>query len=190
MSSHFSPKSLLFYGTMIGSVAILFRVASWYGEANLKAPPAVSGLYLSEQSLPNCPESTQLAVTVQQSGVYLHGALRLIERSESTEAQSPSSTEEDLTLSGLWQQQQLSLTGDASLPAACQVGDATANSNSDPEANSNSDQDLRQIPILIQGTISDSEQAELTGEITLGDSDPSEFTAVRAAPATQPNSEH
>lgn len=39
MSSHFSPKSLLFYGTMIGSVAILFRVVSGYGEANLKAPP-------------------------------------------------------------------------------------------------------------------------------------------------------
>lgn len=190
MSSHFSPKSLLFYGTMIGSVVVLFRVASWHGEANLKAPPAVSGLYLSEQSLPNCPESTQLAVTVQQSGIYLHGALRLIERSEGTEAQSsPSSTEEDLTLSGLWQQQRLSLTGDAFLPAACQVVDE-ATSDSNPDSEANSDQELRQIPILIEGTISNTEQAKLTGEITLGDADPSEFTAVLAAPATQPNSEH
>lgn len=160
MSSHFSPKSLLFYGTMIGSVAILFRVVSWYGEKNLTAPPNVAGQYISEQSLPGCPESTRLALTIQQSGVYLYGALRLVESSQASAQLSPSSVKEDLTLRGLLEQQ-VSLTGSAFLPATCQLpGDATTTSNTNSQSNP--------IPITIQGIVSKPEQAEFIGEITLG----------------------
>lgn len=120
-----------------------------------------------------CPESTRLALTIQQSGVYLHGALRLVEQSEDT-----SLAKEDLTLGGLWEQQQLSLTGSAYLPATCQAfGDAATKVNSN--------QELRQIPVTIQGTVSDAEKAEFTGKITLEASNSLEFTAIREALTTQ-----
>ena len=35
--NHLSLKSLAFYGIAIGSVALLFKVVSAYGETNLKA---------------------------------------------------------------------------------------------------------------------------------------------------------
>lgn len=182
MSSHLSPKSLLFYGTMIGSVVILFRAVSWYGEKNLMAPPNVAGQYISEQSLPGCPESTQLALTIQQSGVYLHGALRLVESSEESASQS-SSVKEYLTLRGVLEQQNISLTGSALLPETCQIP-----SDAIPTSDSNST--VNQIPITIQGTVSEVETSEFRGSMTLGSLNLSDFTAVRESSAIQHDSAH
>lgn len=184
MSSHFSPKSLLFYGTLIGSVVILFRVVSGYGEATLKAPPNLGGYYLSQQSLPGCPDSTRFKLMIQQSGVYLYGALHLVEATEDTSSQSSASPiHENLTLRGLWQPQQLSLAGATSLPASCQFfGDATTTANADQKA--------QQIPVSIQGAVSDLEKAELTGQITLAASNPVKFTAIREAIPIQPKRSH
>lgn len=172
MSTHFSRKSLSFYGVIIVGVIVLFRIVSWYGETYLTAPANIAGEYLSEQSLPGCPPSLRLALTIQQSGIYLHGALQLIEAAQETSTQSTSpATKPDLTLRGALEQQQISLTGSALLPATCQIP-------GNPAA---------PIPIAIQGTVSDPEQAKFSGDIRLGSGTPLAFTAVRQ-PADAPTS--
>lgn len=175
MSSHFSPKSLLFYGTMIGSVTILFRVVSAYGEANLSAPPNVGGYYLSEQPLPGCPDSTQTAILIQQSGVYLRGTASVVESAESSESQALS-THDELMLGGLWQQDSFSLSGLLPLPAGCQLSEQTNENQGEP-----------QISVVIQGTVSnaDTDAALLTGTIVLNSDVASELTAIREVQAVE-----
>jgi hypothetical protein len=108
MMSHFNFKSLLFYGVAIGSVLLLFKVVTAYGEANLKAPKPIDGDYrLSLAQKPNCPKSEDLVLTIQQSGIYLNGFL-LPAR---TNAQMAAATEEKPSLSGILRNQQLSLSG-------------------------------------------------------------------------------
>lgn len=104
--SHFNLKSLAFYGVAIGSVVTLFSVVSAYGNANLKAPPAVDGHYrLKAENLPGCLKSEELELIIQQSGEYLNAAL-LPESSIDKKA-----IPRKLLLAGKLQNQQLSLSG-------------------------------------------------------------------------------
>lgn len=73
---HFNLKSLTFYGVMIGSVLVLFKIVSVYGESSLKAPPNIAGNYLLEkENLPDCLKSEKLSLAIAQSGIYLTGRL-------------------------------------------------------------------------------------------------------------------
>lgn len=98
---HFNSKSLWFYGVMIGSVLLLFRVVTHYGE-KLQAPPDINGRYVSTENLPGCP--TRFAIDIQQSGIYLSGDLLL------SDAAVPSSEDKPL-LKGLWQIGQITMSG-------------------------------------------------------------------------------
>jgi hypothetical protein len=81
--SHFNLKSLVFYGTMIGSVLILFKVVSNYGENSLKAPVNISGTYrFNEISINDCLKNKTLELIIQQSGRYLGGTLNLTNTSQ------------------------------------------------------------------------------------------------------------
>jgi hypothetical protein len=75
--SHFSAKTLSFYGIAIGSVLLLFKTVSAYGETKLKAPSDIDGSYqfLQAENLPDCLQDQQLKLNVEQSGVYLFGNL-------------------------------------------------------------------------------------------------------------------
>ncbi|MGH2413862.1 MAG: hypothetical protein ACRDEA_09275 [Microcystaceae cyanobacterium] len=102
--SHFNLKSLSFYGIAIGSVVLLFKVVTAYGDSSLKAPPSIGGRYrLQAQNLPQCLASEPLFLTIQQSGIYLNGAL-FLEPNQKT-------AEERLSLSGKWQNPSLNLSG-------------------------------------------------------------------------------
>jgi hypothetical protein len=114
--SHFSLKSLAFYGTAIGSVLVLFNVVTAYGEKHLKAPPSIDGRYrLQAENLPDCLRSQPLVLMVEQSGIYVRGLLRQEQVSTSPET----TAEEKPALSGLWQEQNLNLSGAAPALAAC-----------------------------------------------------------------------
>lgn len=173
MKGHFHPKTLLFYGTMIGSVLILFRITSAYGEKHLKAPPNINGRYISTQAPPGCPDSTRLALTILQSGVFLHGAVHV----EETGAEAKSSQDKP-TLDGRWEQSQVVLSGPTGAFANC-----TPTAASDGEVNRE---------VNIQGQINSSASdtpATLTGALTIAGSQPWQFSAERQAVA-QKSSDH
>ncbi|UBF24803.1 hypothetical protein K9N68_24550 [Kovacikia minuta CCNUW1] len=168
MSSHFSLKSLAFYGIAIGSVVLLFSVVTAYGEANLKAPVQIKGRYtIAAQDLPGCLKSEQLLLLVEQSGIFLNGSLlpgdaaeRLVKKAE-----------ERPSLTGRWRNQELVLDGPANHLPNCQG------------------------KIHIQGTIEGTrqagkiEQALLNGTIHLGSqADAARFIA-KQEPAEQPAEE-
>lgn len=127
--NHFSPKSLAFYGTMIGSVLVLFNIVSAYGEANLKAPPKVSGNYqLTSSDLPDCLRSENLTLAIEQSGRYIAGELSLSPQTIATpENTSPGvesssekkGTKENIVLSGLMLSQPFTLSGKTALLGPC-----------------------------------------------------------------------
>jgi hypothetical protein len=127
--NHFSPKSLAFYGTMIGSVLVLFNIVSAYGEANLKAPPKVSGNYqLMSSDLPDCLRSENLTLAIEQSGRYIAGELSLSPQTIATpENASPGvesspekkGTKENIVLSGLMLSQPFTLSGKTALLGPC-----------------------------------------------------------------------
>ena len=127
--NHFSPKSLAFYGTMIGSVLVLFNIVSAYGEANLKAPPKVSGNYqLTSSDLPDCLRSENLTLAIEQSGRYIAGELSLSPQTIATpENASPGvesspekkGTKENIVLSGLMLSQPFTLSGKTALLGPC-----------------------------------------------------------------------
>jgi hypothetical protein len=74
--SHFNLKSLIFYGVAIGSVALLFKNVSAFGESNLKAPASINGRYaIVAKNFPGCLKTDLLFLDIQQSGIYLNGAL-------------------------------------------------------------------------------------------------------------------
>lgn len=165
MKSHFHPKTLLFYGAMIGSVLVLFRIVSDYGEKHLQAPPDVNGRYVSSQPLPGCPDSTRLALTILQSGVYLHGLVQV----EEADAEAPANVSPDkATLNGRWEQSQVVLSGSTDALAKCAPVDSAS------------------TEISIQGQISSSDSgapAILTGQTTIAGSEPWSFQAERQATA-------
>ncbi|MBM0741824.1 hypothetical protein JOY44_09350 [Phormidium sp. CLA17] len=117
MKGHFSPKSLIFYGCAIGSVTLLFSLASAYGEANLKAPDKIDGRYpLSTSSLPDCVQAQSLVIDVQQSGVYLTGSLLPNPASEKILQMA----HDRPSLTGDWDNQQLTLGGSVPYLPNCQ----------------------------------------------------------------------
>lgn len=190
--NHFSPKSLLFYGTMIGGVVILFRGVTGYGEQNLKVPPNLSGQYISETPLPGCGENTRFALSIQQSGIYLYGALQFMEASSETAAIASVPEQPDLTLRGTLEHpsaSNIALVGTIKLPATCQPG-ANHPANSHP------------VLVKIQGTVLKPETAnkteklkeklpaKFTGKIALGSVNPSEFTASQDLSKVKQESSH
>jgi hypothetical protein len=114
--SHFNLKSLAFYGLAIGSVVLLFKGVSSYGETKLKAPPKIEGRYRIEaQNLPGCLKSDALVLNIQQSGIYLFGSLL----PASLKGQQVTIAEEKPSLTGLFKPQQLSLEGSAAELPSC-----------------------------------------------------------------------
>jgi len=117
MKNHFNLKSLAFYGVAIGSVLLLFKIVSTYGEANLKAQKSIQGRYLMslDQNLPDCLELSDLVLDVQQSGIYLNGSL-LLAQSNSHKARV---SEKRPTLTGKLNDRALQLNGKVPLSAIC-----------------------------------------------------------------------
>lgn len=108
MSSHFSPRSLTFYGCAIGFVTVLFSVVSAYGEANLKAPIHIGGRYpIATSNLPGCLQNQSLVLLVQQSGIFLNGSLVPLDAPEKVARIA----EERPSLTGHWDNRTLTLQG-------------------------------------------------------------------------------
>jgi len=110
--SHFNPKTLSFYGIAIGSVLILFKTVSAYGETQLKAPPHIDGSYQFTQAenLPSCLQDQQLKLNVDQSGIYLFGNLAI----------QPKSGEQNLVeipFSGDFKDNRLVMSGKGNVPS-------------------------------------------------------------------------
>jgi hypothetical protein len=115
--NHLSLKSLAFYGIAIGSVSLLFKVVTAYGETNLKAPPAIAGNYrFDPKSLPECLKSDVLVLTIEQSGVYLSGNLR-----SGGESNTKTTAREKPLLTGKWENQGLNLSGTVPNLAGCSI---------------------------------------------------------------------
>lgn len=112
-------RFLLFYSVTLLAVLLLFRWTTAYGEANLQAPPNINGRYVTTEPPPGCPADRRLMMTIQQSGIYLNGALTLVNAT----ADTTSSTPEQLTFIGRWQPQ-LSLTGRTQALATCRLDDS------------------------------------------------------------------
>jgi hypothetical protein len=167
--SHFNLKSLAFYGIAIGSVALLFKVVTAYGETNLKAAPAIAGSYrFDSKTLPECLQSDSLVLTIEQSGVYLSGNLR----SGSSKPQPETTTEEKPTLTGKWENQGLILSGFVPNLAGCNGGKTTAKNSF----------------VKLRGIV---DQKTLKGKISLTDqAAATNFTAQRAAVTKQDKKEH
>jgi hypothetical protein len=168
MMSHFNLKSLAFYGVAIGSVVLLFRVVSVYGEANLKAPPAVGGSYrISAQNLPGCLKSDTLVLDIKQSGTYLFGSLL----PGKTDAKTATMAEEKPSLTGRLSTQQLSIEGPIPWVSSCNKPVAQADGSGGT------------ISVKIQGVIN---EETLDGQIALSSTPTAaEFTAQREAPVEQ-----
>jgi len=108
MKSHFDLRSLIFYTGSIGVVVILFTVATAYGEKNLQAPRRIDGSYPLTMQVPaNCLKGKPVNLLLQQSGVFLTGALLPTDASE----QATRIAQERPSLSGRWQNDELTLTG-------------------------------------------------------------------------------
>lgn len=103
--NHLNLKSLIFYGVAIGSVLLLFKVVTAYGEENLKAPLVVNGRYrlTLAENLPNCEKTSFLILNIQQSGIYLNASLFPANANADTEKQYP--------LTGIFKNQQSQLSG-------------------------------------------------------------------------------
>jgi hypothetical protein len=104
--SHFNVKTLSFYGIAIGSVLLLFKTVSAYGETKLKAPPNINGSYqlIQAENLPACFQDRQLTLNVEQSGIYLFGNLSLKNTSEQQKI-------EEIPLSGNFKEHQIVMSG-------------------------------------------------------------------------------
>lgn len=135
-------RFLLFYGGTLAIVILLFRSVTAYGEANLITPPTLNEHYLSTTAPPGC-EPSRVRLTIQQSGIYLNGAIHLQSETETTA--KVSHIPERLTLIGRWQEQ-LILNGRTQAFTACPF------SLIDP-----------QQPITLQATLNPDQS--LTGQI-------------------------
>jgi hypothetical protein len=116
----FSAKSIGLYSLAIGSAIGFFNLVTSYGEANIKAPPPMAGIYaIVAENLPGCLQHKALSFNIQQSGIYLNANLNAIDlknadilnikvtdRSPTTPIANPRPT-----FSGKLQGQQLDLSG-------------------------------------------------------------------------------
>jgi hypothetical protein len=121
--NHFSTRSIALYILAIGSAVGFFQIVTAYGEANIKAPIAVTGDYLiSAPSLAGCLQQKQLLLRLQQSGIYLNASLAS-DRSDLTSRP---------TLSGRLSASKLDLSGNVplticSLPSQLRLTGSIAN---------------------------------------------------------------
>jgi hypothetical protein len=112
------PKKLLmFYGGTLAFVVVLFQGVTHYGDTRLVAAPNINGRYLSTDAMPGCPESTRVLLTILQSGVYLNGAVNVVENAAVIEE---ATGEARLPLSGRLAQPQVTLDGRTSALSRCQ----------------------------------------------------------------------
>jgi hypothetical protein len=112
--NHFNRKSLMFYGVAIGSVLVLFKAVSAYGETNLKAPQLIAGNYrLDIQGAPECLGSGTIDLNIEQSGIYLFGNLSV--------------NEQQIVLDGKIDGDRISLSGQSDRLAQCQTQDNSSN---------------------------------------------------------------
>jgi hypothetical protein len=73
---NFSARSIGLYSLAIGSSIAFFHAIASYGEAHIKAPLAITGRYsIADRNLPNCLQTKQLLLDLQQSGIYLNASL-------------------------------------------------------------------------------------------------------------------
>ncbi|MEB3177492.1 MAG: hypothetical protein VKL59_00375 [Nostocaceae cyanobacterium] len=124
---NFNFKSLAFYAVAIGSVLLLFKAITTYGEKHLKAPGALSDRYrlaLSE-SLPDCPKSDALMLNIQQSGVYLNASLL----PATSNSEILSTIENNPPLTGKLSNERLNLSGEVSSDVLCNNPLTTAQAN-------------------------------------------------------------
>jgi hypothetical protein len=104
----FSAKSIGLYTLAIGSAIGFFNLVTSYGEANIKAPQPMAGIYpIVAENLPGCLQHKALSFNIQQSGIYLNANLNEIEI-ENTDSLK---TNGRSTFSGKLQGQQLDLSG-------------------------------------------------------------------------------
>ncbi|MFQ4142362.1 hypothetical protein [Chlorogloeopsis sp. ULAP02] len=155
---HFNFKSLTFYSIAIGSVLLLFKTVTTYGEKNLKAPPQINGRYrivLAEKLSP-CNQSNPILLNIYQSGIYLNGYLS--PANTSTENFSTvSQTNQSLT--GKYQNSTASLSGQVSDFVLCN------NANIETQANTNQNKNSRSSISLYMQLV---EQENLIGQIKVG----------------------
>jgi hypothetical protein len=121
--NHFNFKSLAFYGVAIGSVLLLFKVVTAYGENNLKAPATIKGRYrlTLAENFPNCAKSDSPILDIQQSGVYLNASL--------LPANANADTEEQHSLTGIFKNQQSTLSGKVDSHILCHISDTQGDRN-------------------------------------------------------------
>ncbi len=99
-------KQLSFYLGAIILVIILFSFTTSYGEANLKTASKIEGNYKMQSSIPNCGDSLQLII--QQSGIYINAAIAPLDKKSNEKSKNTI-----FDLSGKWQGQKLSLSGNS-----------------------------------------------------------------------------
>ncbi len=116
----FSAKSIGLYSLAIGSAIGFFNLVTSYGEANVKAPPPMAGIYpIVAENLPGCLQHQALSFNIQQSGIYLNANLNAIDIKKAetlnikVKDRSPTTpnTKPRPTFSGRLQGQQLDLNG-------------------------------------------------------------------------------
>lgn len=104
----------MFYAGIISAAFVIFDWVNRYGEANLKAPMKVSGLYrISGKNFPDCLKSEVLELTIDQSGMYLYGNVSPISQNTKSSAQQPLK----IPISGTFKAQKIELS---SKSIACQ----------------------------------------------------------------------
>lgn len=117
MSKVKNIQHLAFYAVAISSVLILFKIVTSYGQ-KIQAPPPIGGYYrLTAQNLPECFQSNQLGLTLQQSGIYLNGSLLVIKpniNNQTYPAVAEKLAVDKPSLNGHWRNQKITLSG--SLP--------------------------------------------------------------------------
>jgi hypothetical protein len=113
--NHFNSKSLIFYGVAIGSVLLLFKIVTTYGEKNLQASAVLNSRYRINwtQNLPNCQQSEPLTLDIQQSGIYLNAFL--------VPTNATTDKEKRLYLTGILKNQQLNLKGKIDQAILCDI---------------------------------------------------------------------
>lgn len=120
-------KSMTFYGGAIVAVIILFSLTTAYGESHLKATRKIGGRYrLVTPTLPGCLASQSLVLVVEQSGVYVTGALLSADAVED----AIKTVEERPPLIGQWNDRQLTFKGSIANLPGCRNGislEATVN---------------------------------------------------------------
>ncbi|KYC41317.1 hypothetical protein WA1_21655 [Scytonema hofmannii PCC 7110] len=119
---HFNLKSLVFYGTAISSVLLLFKVVTAYGESNLKAAPTLNSHYrlVLNDNLQICKQSNPVVLNIQQSGVYLNGSVQ----SANLNTKMSTANKTTSSLTGKLNHRQLSLSGKVPRAILCHTPNA------------------------------------------------------------------